>query len=163
MRIGITGHQRLADPDNWHWVGNEVDLLLSRISSPLFGISCLAIGADQLFARAILRHRGTLEVIIPFAGYELTFAEGAQREEFERLVKLARLVNVLEKRGSQEEAYLTAGQNLVDRSELVMAIWDGKPAQGPGGTADIVNYAIGRHQRIIHLNPILHETKELAT
>lgn len=163
MRIGITGHQRLADPDNWHWVSNEVNLLLSRISSPLFGISCLAIGADQLFARAVVRQRGTLEVIIPFAGYELTFAEGSQREEFKSLVKLARLVDVLERRGSQEEAYLAAGQTLVDRSELVIAIWDGKPSQGLGGTADVVNYAIGQHQRVIQLNPILLETKELAT
>lgn len=34
-------------------------------SGPLVGLSCIADGADTLFARAILDHGGTLHVIVP--------------------------------------------------------------------------------------------------
>jgi hypothetical protein len=42
---------------------------------------------------------------------------------------------------STERAHLAAGQVVVDRSERLVAVWDGKPARGIGGTADIVSYA----------------------
>lgn len=42
---------------------------------------------------------------------------------------------------STEQAHLAAGQAVVDRSERLVTVWDGKPARGIGGTADIVSYA----------------------
>ena len=34
-----------------------------------------------------------------------------------------------------------AGKAIAERSDLVLAVWDGRPAGGLGGTADVVKYA----------------------
>ena len=161
MRIGITGHQRLADSARWSWVKQELDRLLSSSDPPLIGVSSLAIGADQLFAEAVLQHGGALEVVVPLAGYETAFSQGHDRQEYFRLLESASKQEVLEKHGSDEEAYLAAGQRVVDRSELLVAVWDGMPASGLGGTGDVVNYALQQEKKIIHLNPVTQEVNEL--
>jgi hypothetical protein len=161
MRVGITGHQRLPDPASWRWVEQEFDHLLSSLLPSLIGVTSLAIGADQLFAKAVLRHGGLLELVIPFAGYESTFSEGPDRREYSRLLRLALRAEVLEKRGSDEDAYFAAGKRMVDLSSLIFAVWNGKPAAGLGGTADVVSYALQQAKRIIHLDPIKREVSEL--
>lgn len=161
MRVGITGHQRLAAPARWDWVKQELDRFLASVDRPLIGVSSIAIGADQLFADAVLQHGGALEVVIPFVGYESVFSEGHDRQEYFRLLESASKQEVLEKHGSDEEAYLAAGQRVVDRSELLVAVWDGRPAGGIGGTGDVVNYAMQQGKRIIHLNPNTQEVSEL--
>ena len=154
MKIGVTGHQKLDNPADWVWVGAELDRVLDGIPSPVIGLSSLAVGADQLFAQAILRHQGSLEVVIPFPEYEQTFADGPDNETYRRLLKAASKVEVLQRSGSDEECYLEAGKRVVDGSDLLVAVWDGKPAAGLGGTGDAVNYALQNQRRVIHLNPI---------
>lgn len=161
MRIGITGHQRLKEPARWGWVKQELDRLLSTLTPPLIGITSLAIGADQLFANAVLQRGGSLEIVIPFAGYEFTFSEEHDRQEYTRLLQRALKQEVLEKHGSDEEAYFASGKRMVDQSELLIAVWDGLPAPGLGGTGDVVGYAVRQRKRTIHLNPITQEVKEL--
>jgi hypothetical protein len=160
MRIGVTGHQRLSEAANWLWVREELDRLLLPMQAPLIGITSLAIGADQLFATAVLLHGGLLEIIIPFSGYESTFSEACDRQEYDRLLQCAARVDILVTDGTKEEAYFAAGKNIVNRSELLIAVWDGKPAVGLGGTGDIVNYAMRQHMRTIHINPTTHNVAE---
>jgi len=161
MRVGITGHQRLGESADWDWVSRELDRLLSSFAPPLVGITSLAVGADQLFADAVLRQGGTLEAVIPFAGYEMTFPEGRERQAYTRLLRQALKREVLEKHGSDEEAYLASGKLVADRSELLIAVWDGRPAGGLGGTGDIVRYAVQRGKQTLHLNPVTQEVSDL--
>ena len=161
MKIGITGHQRLKDALRWDWIKQEFDRFLSSIAPPLIGITSLAIGADQLFAEAVLARGGSIEVIVPFADYEFTFSAGHDREEYLRLLASASKRQVLEKHGSDEEAYLAAGQCVVDQSQLLLAVWDGTPAAGIGGTGDVVKYALQQGSKLIHLNPVTQEINEL--
>lgn len=162
MRVGLSGHQKLDDPRDWEWVEGELDKVLTSLSSPVIGITSLAVGADQLFAKTILRHKGSLEVIIPFPGYEDTFDEGSDREWYRRLLKAASKVAVMHRAGSDEECYLAAGKRVVDGADVLLAVWNGKPAAGLGGTGDIVEYARQRRKRTIHLNPITHEVTDSA-
>jgi hypothetical protein len=119
---------------------------------PIVGISSLAIGADQLFAEAVLNAGGTIQAVIPFESYADTFQQGDEAK-FKHLCGLSSRIEVLARVGSDEESYLVAGKRVVDLSDLVVAIWNGRPAEGLGGTADIVNYAIARKKRVIHINP----------
>jgi hypothetical protein len=89
-----------------------------------------------------------LEIIVPFAEYGLTFAAGRNRSEYER-------------HGTNDEAYLASGKTMVERSDLLIAVWNGKPAAGLGGTGDIVKYAVRQHKRTIHVNPISYSVSEL--
>lgn len=64
MRIGITGHSNLS-PDSLPLVAEGLRDALVAVSAPLVGVSCLARGADQVFARVVLEHGGQLEVRQP--------------------------------------------------------------------------------------------------
>ena len=87
---------------------------------------------------------GALEVIVPCAGYGTSLATDEGRARFDELRAAARTVITLPYPEPSEEAYLSAGQTLVDRCDHLFAVWDGRPARGLGGTADIVRYARSR-------------------
>lgn len=138
-RIGIVGHRGLPlSTAELVWSG-LVDLL--RAWSPgLTGVTCLADGADQLFARVVLSLGGQIEVIVPAERYREGLPRDAQ-DDYDHLISAASNVERLAFVESTEEAHMAAGRALVDRSELLVAVWDGAPARGFGGTADIVVYA----------------------
>jgi hypothetical protein len=145
----------------WTWVEKELDVVLNQPPVDLIGVTCLAAGADQLFARAILRHGGSIEAVVPFAGYEKIFSSAADRTEFCRLLSLANRRTELSPTGSQEQAYLEAGKFVVKHSETMVVVWDGKPAAGLGGTGDIVQVAKARGMPIIWIDPVLRKTTSI--
>ena len=61
---------------------------------------------------------------------------------------------------SLEKSYLEAGKRLVNESDTLVAVWDGKTAKGPGGTGDIVAYALKSGKKVIHINPIARQVEE---
>lgn len=160
MRIGITGHQRLADSSDWDWASGEIGRLVEFFPRPVVGITSLAIGADQMFGQIVLQNGGELEAVIPFPGYERTFATAADRDAYELLLNQAAKVEVLSKTGSDEQAYFDAGKRIVDSCDLLLALWNGEPAAGLGGTADVVGYAIQIGRKVTHLNPVTHSVIE---
>ena len=155
MRVGITGHQHLADADAWDWVEARIDEILRGLPRPLVGLTSLAVGADQLFARSVLRNRGALHAVIPFASYETSFSTHWERQAYRDLLGAAADIQVLPKCATNEDAYLAAGKRVVDLSDVLIAVWDGLPARGTGGTADVVAYCRKQGTRLIHLDPVL--------
>ncbi len=154
MNVGITGHQRLNRPEAWPWVEEAIGRELDRATRPLVLITSLAIGADQLAARLALERDAVIKAILPFADIERTFGE-ADLAEYRRLVDRAS-VEILRTSGTDQDAYLAAGKRVVDLSDLLMAVWDGEPAKGKGGTADVVDYALSRGVPIVQIDPV-HE------
>jgi hypothetical protein len=109
----------------------------------LVGVSSLADGADQLFAEAILALGGSLEVVVPAARYREALPPTSQ-EAYDRLLALASAVERLDYQESTSEAHMAAGRVVVQRSDVLLAVWDGQPARGFGGTGDVVAYALER-------------------
>ncbi|WP_225858373.1 hypothetical protein [Rhodococcus wratislaviensis] len=107
---------------------------------PLIGLTSLAVGADQLFAAEVLAAGGSLHAVIPSTGYELTF-EGKERASYQNLLEKSSTRTLLEYPTPSEEAYDAAGKYITEHCDLLIAIWDGAPARGLGGTADAVAYA----------------------
>ena len=155
IKVGITGHQRLDNPIAWVWVEAAIGETLDAIEPPVIAISSLAIGADQLLASLVLSRGGELHAVIPFQGYERTFGP-EDLEAYRRILTKARAVEYLKTQGTDEDKYLEAGRRIVDLADLIIAVWDGKPAKGKGGSADIVAYAIQRGIRLIQINPVDH-------
>jgi hypothetical protein len=153
VKVGITGHQSLADPEGWDWVKLEIEALLTKLPEPIIGLTCLAVGADSLFAELVLKHNGSIEAVLPFPRYERKL-QAQDSEEHRRLLDRASRVTTLPEQSTDEESYLAAGKNVVDLAELVIAVWDGRPAKGLGGTADIVEYARQRKKALVHLDPV---------
>lgn len=152
MKIGVSGHQDLGSSDTVMWIKRQ---FLHQLGQTIFasGISSLAAGADQLFARTVLELRHPIEVIIPCKGYESTFENSPAKQSFEELKKRAATCDVLDFPRPSEEAFFAAGKLIVEISDLLFAVWDGQPAAGLGGTADIVKYALNRRKQVLHINP----------
>ena len=69
IRVGVTGHINLTR-DTELLVADALRVELRRISDrPVHGVTCLAGGADQVFARTILDLGGTYDVILPARDY----------------------------------------------------------------------------------------------
>jgi len=43
------------------------------------------------------------------------------------------------------------GQYVVDHCDVLIAVWDGQPSRGRGGTAEIVQYALEQNRPIIRV------------
>ena len=156
MKIGITGHQKLDNPTWWRWVeqelNNHISEFLRESSNNLTGVSSLAVGADQLFAELILKFKAKLHAVIPFAGYEKTFAaEGLNK--YKNFIEQANKVEILTAKSTDQESYFAAGKRVVELSDVIIAVWNGKKAVGLGGTGDAVEYARKCNKKVFHLNP----------
>jgi hypothetical protein len=159
MRIGITGHQKRPGID-WNWVRKCIDTELRKLSVPIKGYSSLAEGSDQVFAEAIIERGGMLEAVIPTPRYERCFSpEGLA--EYQRLRSLSQ-ARELPARETDQISFLNAGRYIVDHSNVMIAVWDGKPAVGLGGTADVVGYALTRGTPVIHIDPINRTVRTLS-
>lgn len=152
MKIGLTGHRVLAWPGDWAWVSEALEKAISDLGAEEFeAINSLAIGADQLFSEIAIRRGGRLGVVVPFAGYESTFS-AEELPGYRRLLGQAHWREVLNVPGSNRDAFLAAGHRVVDLSDVLIAVWDGRPAKGKGGTGDAVAYARQAGQRVVHIN-----------
>lgn len=138
-RTGITGHRVLHREVEEYVAGRIAGLLAGQDN--LVGVTSLAIGADQIFTRAVLALGGSIEVILPAELYETTFEEGEERSVYRALLSQATRVDTLPFVEPSEDAFMAAGEEIVRRSERLIAVWDGRPARGWGGTADVVAYA----------------------
>lgn len=159
--VGITGHQRLDEPELWSWVADAMRHELAAVAPPIVAVTSLAIGADQLLARLVLEQQGVIHAVVPFADIERSFSSadvGAYRELIEHAT-----VEVLETAGTDEDAYLAAGCRVVGLSDIVFAVWNGLPARGKGGTADVVAYALREGVPLIHFDPLRRSVRRSAT
>lgn len=139
-RIAISGHRGLPAMTS-RLVDKAIRAALAEHdASALTGISCLADGADQIFARAVIDFGGTLEVIIPAARYRDGLPEPAC-PEYDRLLARAAEVHRLPFTDSTSESHMAASTLMIDGADELYAVWDGLPARGYGGTADVVGYA----------------------
>src|SRR5215218_6360904 len=106
MKMGITGHQKLDNPD---WIKREILRVIKLQSPSIIGVTSLAVGADQFFAQAVLDCTGSLQVIVPCKEYIKTF-DLAGRLEYERLLSKAVTVEVLPALDCDEDSYFSAGK-----------------------------------------------------
>jgi hypothetical protein len=138
MRIAITGHRGLpAATERLVDQAIRAQLATDAAGDHLVGLSNLADGADQIFARAVLDAGGQLEIIVPAAQYRDGLPEAAHAG-YDSLLSAASEVDRLGYIESTEESHMAASQAMLARADRLYAVWDGKPARGYGGTADVV-------------------------
>jgi hypothetical protein len=139
-RIAISGHRGLA-PEVEDHVAHAIREELSRfVADDLVGLSCLADGADQIFARAVVNLGGALEVFVPAERYRDALPEPAHRE-YDELISRAIAVHRLDHVESTSESHMDASVQMLRSADLLLAVWDGLPARSFGGTADVVAHA----------------------
>src|SRR5437016_2969771 len=104
MTVGVTGHQGLGTHETIGWIAEVMTEMVDR-GEITEGLTCLAVGADQLYA-AVLQTRGVPFVaVIPCAQVELSFETDDGLAEFRRLLAAAASSVTLPFDAPSEEAY----------------------------------------------------------
>ncbi|SEK57054.1 hypothetical protein SAMN05414137_102485 [Streptacidiphilus jiangxiensis] len=139
MTLAVTGHRDLTDRTAELVRAELRKLLTARAAEgPLVGLSCLAAGADTIFAEELVDAGGDLVVVLPARDYRASRGDSAHAPSFDRLVSAAVEVHELQYSEVSHEAYQAANEVLLSRADVVVAVWDGRPPAGPGGTGELV-------------------------
>lgn len=157
------------DAATMRFVADALRLRLSELSlrcrGTLVGVSCLAPGADRVFARVLLESGGRLEVILPAGEYGGDGYDGSEYEggdaraaaagadaadttagpSLTELLERAASVRVIESPRARPQAYVAANDVMLDSIDSLFAVWNGVESGKPGGTAHVVETARSRH------------------
>lgn len=160
LTVGVVGHRQLPDHD--------IPVLFDRLHQAVGDLqrefpgrslrmmSSLGPGAEQMMADVALELEIPLVVPlpIPLEVYETEFPEPLARTEFYDTLGRASEWYVLPPAVDREQDELSqraplrcesrarAGQHVVDRSDVLMAVWDGEPSSKRGAPADVLRYAL---------------------
>ncbi|MER5274342.1 hypothetical protein ABT025_01145 [Streptomyces sp. NPDC002809] len=136
--LAVTGHMDLTD-ESVPLVRAALRELLSKYSEDLTGVSCIAAGADSLFAEEVTAIGGRLIAVIPSQDYRVAKVKPQHAAVFDHLVETAEDVVTLPHETANRAAYEAANNELLRRADRLVAVWDGTPPSGKGGgTADTV-------------------------
>lgn len=119
-------------------------------------LSGMALGFDQMGARAALELGMKLVAVIPFVGQESVWPP-AEREEYRKLLaRAAEVMVVTDISGARDPkkavavAMETRNRVLIERGDMVVACWDG---QRHGGTWHAVQLAWRLGRPTVKINP----------
>lgn len=169
LRVGSIGHIGL-DPDKiadlQTGIANAVNFIEQAFPGRrLTAFSSLAAGTDRIVARALLKKESVgLVAVLPVSreDYINDFGstddhhvdyEGAElRQEFRNWLA-ERAIEIVEMppAATRREAYLKTSYFIVEHSDVMIILWDGKKVQGKGSIGDMVEQAKKLGKPIIHI------------
>ncbi len=124
-------------------------------------VSPIADGADQIAAEVALDMGWKLQVVLPFRRdtYRSSLANDSARERFDRLLERSECVLELPGEGGAKlDAYVMTGRATIAHCDILIAVWDGLPPRGRGGTGEVVQVALTHGTAVIHVSP--HQANE---
>jgi hypothetical protein len=138
-------------------IGAVLNLIRARVDAlvPLYGFGTAARGSDILFLEALIEHNCGATIVLPFPEPDFLAVSGGGRwnERFQAIKESSGVeIRVLrEKRPPDVEldaAFADANKQVqrlafeyargLDEKPAVIAVWDRRAGDGPGGTADAV-------------------------
>ena len=123
----------------------------------------LASGADQIAAVCARSSGYFVRALLPFEphDYRQDFAPGEELDSFEQALEAAdEIVALPGQRDDLQGAYVLVGESLVQNADIMIAIWDGQKARGPGGTGHVVALALEQSIPVIHIE-VSHDSDEI--
>jgi hypothetical protein len=153
--IGFTGHRHLPDSEKvGRALRSVVESLRAEVSGKLFGYSSIAIGADTIFAETCIALGIPWIALLPRPreDFKKDFTESDWAKTSELLEQAARVESLPPAR-SRDLGYLEGGLSTVDESDILIAVWNGEPSRGTGGTAEVVAHAENLAKPIILIDP----------
>ena len=141
--IGVVGHRDVPREAEGALRGQFASVLAKLQQehpfTPLLVLTALAAGADMLAAEEALERGVPVMACLPVAAerYEQDFSP-AQRDRFTQILQKCSEVSVASNSGNVEDGYVAATSYIAYYSQILIAFWDGKQGQGPGGTSHAV-------------------------
>lgn len=169
LALGVTGHRLNQLPPDAHpkvrtAIGSALGLVADSANeaghghSKLLLISALAEGADRIAAEAALARKWRLISPLPFkrARYEQDFPDSVA--EFRRLYAKAIARHEIDgellerEQGFSAAGYAAVGREITAHCDVLLAVWNGKPPKGPGGTAEVCALALEKGAPVLWIN-----------
>jgi hypothetical protein len=151
--VGFSGHRQLANSARVAIVIHDaLESLRRKYPGEWIALSSVANGSDQLFVHQARSLGLSWHAILPLSRVDFsTDFTPAEWSDVEKVLATADHVRVITEAGDREDSYLDCGIETVNGADILLALWDGEPARGRGGTADVVRYAqsIGKPVMII--------------
>lgn len=156
--VAVTGHRPpklwgydLSDPHYEH--------LQKIFEQHLLNVHCtdawtgMALGADTIFARAVLELRARcvdikLHCAIPCLNHSSRWTRESQ-QEYDRILSVADEVSLVTRQPYAPQLMQIRNQYMVDHADEVLALWDGTS----GGTGNCVQYAKSKHVPVTIIKP----------
>jgi hypothetical protein len=146
--VGVTGHRDLpsdAEVPLRERFGEVLTRLQQRHPSmELLVLSGLAAGADLIAAEEAIARGVAVLGCLPMvqAEYEKDFTP-AELERFRSVLPRCRDVIVVGTSPARSQSYVDVADFIAYYCHVLVAFWDGLPARGPGGTAQVVDLRKG--------------------
>jgi len=171
LRVGVTGHRWNQLPEAARpALAAAVESALVAIGdsaraaghpfSRLALISGLAEGADRIAAQAALKVGWRLDASTPFAlaRYVRDFGDAASVAEFHRLWAAAARRRVIDGEALQANdddpaPYAALARSLAADADALIAVWNGKPPAGAGGTAEVAALSVEAGKPVVWISP----------
>jgi class 3 adenylate cyclase/tetratricopeptide (TPR) repeat protein len=169
-------------------VASEIRQRVLAVSLPAIGFSSAAAGSDILFLEQMRSFEQTYHILLSgpqneFVERSVSYAEADWGERFQKIVTSAKSVEEANSHhpADNSPAYwfatrLLSGRALMQAKQLnldliALAVWNGKPGVGMGGTASFIDYwsldfplALGQTKpnlKIIPLDSLIRERVEI--
>jgi len=163
LAIGFTGHRHLPDEAKsraqiLQFLKEEKD----KTPATVYGVSSAAAGGDLLFAESCIQLGLRLRILLPMPKEQ--FREDFDDPTWQRVEHVLRQAMSVEVTGgelSRDERYYECGIETVQKSRMLLALWDGEPSRGLGGTEQIYKFAESEGRPIVWINSQTGEIKHL--
>lgn len=139
--LGFAGHRSLPDPSAVaKSIRSAVENFRSQVDGDLIGRASAASGADLLFLEACRDAGLAYSVVLPFSEerFRQDFESDAEWARAKSLIDAATSVEIAPGHEGAPEAYHLAAREVLEVSDAMLFVWDGKPARGLGGTEESV-------------------------
>jgi len=161
--VGFTGHRHLADPTGAATaIRGALESLRRELPGEWIALSSIARGSDQLFVQQTHALGLSWHAILPLPRVE--FAKDFAPEEWqavEEALATADHLRIIDENGDRRDSYLDCGIETVNGADVLLAVWDGDPARGKGGTAEVVQYAQSIGKPVMIIDADTHEVRKV--
>ncbi len=150
ITIGITGHRDIVQTKQLKQDIRDFFINLKDRDTKL--LSPIADGADRLVADIYLEvFKEKAHLIVPMPFQQKRYMEDFDNESKEEFLGYLKMVDeVFEVENTQGCNYKSVGIFVADKSDILLALWDGTFNNKSGGTGDIVAYARDKGKEVVH-------------
>ena len=150
LSIGLIGHRNISEFEQIKLLlefDSAIENLIGiDLETPIILLTSLAKGADQIGFRSKFRNQMTIVAILPFRvdEYESDFDSAHDLFEFQKCLAESDLVHQpfkdVNRPIDRNLRYQECANWISDRSNILIALWNGEFNNKPGGTSDTVQY-----------------------
>jgi len=161
-KIGISGHRDLKKSEISQYKKKIENILRDKIEQydnmEVYVLTPLAQGADQLVAKVAQELGLRYEVLLPMPVelYKKDFSQEGYEVFYELYINAVGstvtplplgtdMEEILDYGVKRDKQYLKVGQEVVDKSDFMIFLWDRVVNHKVGGTADIFDYAKNKY------------------